>query len=227
MVDELAALACDGDTVLVFGPLGIGKSSILSEAVRCMRRRGTPCGFSERTTTFQDIVRGLEGAYPGIEAHGRKHRQLRYRLRLSIESRRGVLVLDHLSSVGTAAKGLLRYARGLRLGILIGADIENPRDHAWLRSLRLSHREFRVPPLPDRYLETVFDTALSAIVLPHPLDEAASSSIVEKAQGRPGWIVRMARRLEEERYWSHGRVLVDLLGIDVAVETMEHYMRPV
>jgi hypothetical protein len=37
----------------------------------------------------------------------------------------------------------------------------------------------------------------------------------------------MARRLEEDRYWSHGRVLVDLLGIDVAVETMEHYLRPV
>lgn len=226
VVDELTALACDGETVLVFGPLGIGKTSILGEAVRRLRTRGTPCGLSPRTATFQDLVRGLEAAYPGIEAHGRKHRQLRYRLRLAVESCRGVLVLDHFSAIGSAAKGFLRYAKGLGLGILIGVDVENPRDHVWLRNLRLSHREFRVPPLPPRDLERILGDLLAETTLPHPLQAPDASAIVDMAQGRPGWIVQMVSRLEQDRYWSHGKVLADLLGADVAVEAMERYIRP-
>lgn len=227
VVQEVAALACDGHTVLVFGPLGIGKTAILTGATRFLRGRGMPFGLSGRTETFRDLVQGLEEMYPGLEAHGRGHRQIRNRLRLEAESRPGVLVLDHLGSIGTAARGLLRYVRGLGLGILIGADVEHPRDHAWLRGLRLSHREYRVPPLPRRDLRRVLDAALRGVRMLQPLGEEDASAMVDKAMGRPGWIVRMASRLEQARYWSHGRLLVNLLAIDVSVETKERYLRPV
>ncbi len=138
IVEELARLACDANAAVVFGPFGIGKSSILAEVVRRIRARGVPCGFSPHTETLREVIRGLDEAYPGLAACGAGRRQLRNRLRLAAEAQPGALVLDHLWDESAAMKGLIRYARILNLGLLVAVDAETPRDRAWLRSLKLS-----------------------------------------------------------------------------------------
>jgi hypothetical protein len=218
IVETLASLACRGDTVLVYGPLGIGKTAILAAVARKVKASGKPYEVWPKTETFRDVVLGLAETYPEVQVYGWNHRQLRNAFRLAIEAEPGILLLDHFAGVGTAMKGFLRYLRLSGLGILIAAEVEHPRDHARLRDMRLTHCEVEVPPLPAPYLRVLFEDALRRTTLPHPLDEEALVVHIEKARGRPGWIPRILRRLSDPRYWSGGKALADLIEIDVAIE---------
>ena len=125
ILDTVEALAFSGETVLVYGPLGIGKTAILGELARRAQRAGRPCGICPRTERLSDVTEALVRCY-STGTGALTQRQRRSRVRLAIERKPGILLLDHLLDVGNAVKGYLRSLHGTGLGVVIAADVEQP-----------------------------------------------------------------------------------------------------
>jgi len=206
LLDRLEEDVLRGSTILLLGPLGIGKSSILAALASRLRDRARPCGLASDTRCLGDITAALATAYPEIDASSLTQRRLRSKLRLAVEARPGVLFLDHLFAAGTAMKGFLRSLRGTGLGVVLAADVENRRDHAATRALHLTHMEIGVPPLVRSTMAAILDARLSQQVLPHPLHEDDRKSLLQLAKGNPGKLVSFVSLLSEERFWRDGRV---------------------
>jgi hypothetical protein len=222
LVESLIDLALDGKTVLLLGPVGIGKTTVLGELARRARESGRPCGVSHRTDALGDLTRALSTAYSGLALEGRSQRAIRGGLRLEVERRPGVLVLDGLRGAGSAFKSFLRSLRGTGLGVLIAADVEHASDRRRVRTLGLASREWGIPPLPPRHLRRVLESSVCDGALPHALAEEDRKAILEAARGRPGWIVMCVERLQSPRYWDRGRVRRELLSVDVAMAAAGH-----
>ncbi|HZS41775.1 MAG TPA: ATP-binding protein [Polyangia bacterium] len=212
LIASLWERARDGQTVLLHGPVGSGKTAILDELRRRAARLDVPCGISPQTATLGDLTRALTQAYPVVDPTGRTQRRLRSGLRLAIAARPGVLLLDHVVAAGAAVKGFLRSLRGTGLGVVLAGDVEHPRDHARLRALGLAYREIAIPPLDGRYCARLLADGAHALLV-----EGDRIALVRMAEGRPGWALAIARRLSDERYWSGDRVRLELLRADVSI----------
>jgi hypothetical protein len=222
ILDTIQALALGGETVLVFGPLGSGKTAILDELARRVEQPERPCAFCPRTERLSDITQAFARCYlAGGEAL--TQRQRRGRVRLAIERHPGILLLDHLLDVGNAVKGYLRSLRGTGLGVVMAVDVEHPRDHARVRARGLAYREIALPPLPGRYMRRLLDREIEAQQIPNRLLEADRHALVQVARRRPGWIVRLIAAAAKAHYWRGDHLLVDLLAADVSLAVAQHY----
>lgn len=212
LLDQLEEEVLHGSTLLVLGPLGIGKSSILAELSSRLHDRGRPCGLARDTRCLGDITAALSSAYPSLGATSLTQRRLRSRLRLAVEDRPGALLLDHVSTAGTAMKGFLRSLRGTGLGVVLAVDAENRRDHAAARALHLTHMEITVPPLAGSTMATVLDALLARHVLPHPLCDDDRRRLLRLAKGNPGRLEMFTALLAEARFWRDGRVSISVVN---------------
>ncbi len=226
LVVQLEDLVRGGSTVLLLGPLGIGKSAVLTEVARRLRHHGTLCGSASTTRCLGDVTAALATAYPSVSDPSLTQRRLRSRLRLAVEAHPGALVLDHVTAAGTAMRGFLRSLRGTGLGVLLAADVENERDHIARRALHLSHLEIVVPPLPRSTMLAVLQAHLAGEVLPHPLLDDDRSGLLQLAKGNPGRLLSLVRLLAEERYWRDGRVLMGSLNGAALELVLRHYLLP-
>lgn len=160
LLDKVEECVLHGSTLVLLGPLGIGKTSILRDLSVRLRGRGCPCGLARDTHCLGDVTTALERAYPDVDASALTQRRLRSRLRLAVEARPSALLLDHVSAAGTAMKGYLRSLRGTGLGVILAADVENRRDHAAVRALHLTHMEMVVPPLAGSTMAAILERAV-------------------------------------------------------------------
>jgi len=207
-----------GQTVLLYGPIGIGKTAIL-EAVRLVIiKKRRPCGFAVQTGSLSSLTSVLLTAYPYACNNAVTQRQIRNALRAAIENNPGVLLLDHVHNPGTQFKGFLSSLRGTGLGVLISADAEVPRDHVRLRSMHLAWRDMAVPPLSNRYMYRILADSLSVKLLPNPLKNSDRAALVKMAHGRPGWILMISDLLQKTDFWSNGNVL--LANIRISIMTL-------
>jgi len=224
VVDSLAGQVLAGQTVLVYGPLGVGKTAILDEIARVVGAAGRRIGRAVHTQTIRDVTRALQAVYPEAGLRARNQRQLRGYLSLAVEEDPGVLILDHLQCAGTALKGFLRSLEGTGLGVLIAADVEHQRDNARIRAMRLAHRERQVPPLQALHMDRILEARVLHRRLPYPLTEADRSSLLRIAAGRPGVVGMVVGLLESDRYWRDGRLLSEILRSDVSMAIAEAYV---
>jgi energy-coupling factor transporter ATP-binding protein EcfA2 len=224
IVKDLAEPLLAGRTVLLYGPMGSGKSALLEALARRINKQRQPCGISRSTRSLSDITEALLSAYPAVQSEGRTRRQLRSDLVYAAEARPGALLLDHLGEVGTQFKGYLRAMRGTGLGVLLAADAEVARDHDQLRAMHLSYLEVQIPPLPSRCLHRILDEALKAAPLPCALTDADRSALIRMARGRPGWIVRAGRILGDTHYWRDGRVQLESLRAEIMTRITGEYL---
>jgi len=208
----------------LYGPMGIGKTSILETVRRAVENKNRPCGYSAQTRSLSDLTAALLRVYPNINGEGCTPRQLRNALRFAVERNPGALLLDHLHSAGTQFKKYLGSLRRSGLGVLFAADAEDPRDHMRFRSMHLAWREMEVAPLPARTLRRILAESLADKSLPHPLSEANLSALLKAAHGRPGWILMMADLLQNPCYWSGGSVHVESLRASVMIMMKKKYL---
>jgi len=226
LVVQLEELLRGGSTVLLLGPLGIGKSAVLAAVAQRSRDHGRRCAFAPTTRHLSDVTAALAKAYPSVSDPALTQRRLRSRLRLAVEAHPGTLVLDHVAAAGTAMKGFLRSLRGTGLGVLLAADVENDRDHSASRALHLSHREVVLPPLPRSAMTAVLRSHLAGAVLPHPLQDDDRNGLLQLARGNPGRLLSLAQLLTDERYWRDGRVLRGALNGAALDLVLRHYLLP-
>jgi hypothetical protein len=225
LVDRLEARALDGSTLLLLGPWGIGKTSILLELRSRVGAHGRPCGFARDVRCLGDITAALLSAYPIAKAESHSRRRLRSRLRLAIEERPGVVLLDHFFTSGTATKSFLRSLRGTGLGVVAAVDIENRRDHLVARALGLTHQEVMVPPLCRSSMVRALDSLLKKRPLPHVLHAEDRPILLRFAKGNPGRLVVLIELLEAERFWHDGRILPYAARGAALERVLRHYVR--
>lgn len=213
----VATLAWDGETVLLHGPVGIGKTHLLQELERRAAAEARPCGMSNRTASLGDVTFALAHAYPSVCDRDASQRELRGGLRLAVERQPGLLLLDGLREVTLPMRAYLRSLRGTGLGVVLAADTHHPRDRDRLRDYRLTHREIELPRLGSREVRVLLEQALGSCGPPVP---AVDRALVGLVRGRPGWVEPLTRRLRDRRYWDKEHLRLATLGADVMIEMM-------
>ena len=213
-----------GDQVLLLGPLGIGKTSVLLDIARRMAARNVPCGLSSDTRSLGDVTAALSSAFSGSRPLPRTQRHLRSQLRLAIEARLGVLLLDHVTTATAPMKGFLRSLRGKRLGVVLAADIENRRDHAAVREMHLTHVEIVVPPLARRLMTALLRDLLAGSAIPSVLIDDDRQRLLQFSRGSPGRLVMFADLLADARFWRAGLVAMGSLNEAASELVLQRYL---
>jgi hypothetical protein len=220
---QLGARLRGGSHLILYGPRGAGKSTLIGElGVQC-RVIGTPCGIARRTTGLPNIVEALAEAYPATDIAGMGKRAARVHLRLVADGHPGVLLLDHATRMTTAMLGYLRRLRGGIAGTLLVVDVDSPRERERMRDWHAGALSIRMPLLPNRTLHQVLLAAT------HDLPEIESRTlrqIVRMARGRIGWIKECARRLQMREYWRDDRLHWAILCMDIEIAIRESRSGP-
>lgn len=221
----LCALLDAGEVVLVYGPIGVGKSALLRAVERSMRQRGRACGFATCTRSLADFTATLGRAYPAV-SRGSTMRAWRGRLRLAAERVPGVLLLDDLGDTGAAFKGAIKSVRGIGVGIALAADVDQPRERERVRALGLTHRELELAPLHGSSMRAVLQSLLQTRALPFTLGPDEFRALVAATDGLPGRAVDFANALVDPNSWSGGRPRVEWLRTGSVIRAAERYRRP-
>jgi hypothetical protein len=211
LVETLTAHALAGHAVLVYGPRGIGASTLLDA---CEARLGTVRRRAiriERLASYADLMEPLAQAY--AEATRTSKAQLRSR----IEHDPAALLVDRLERGGAMVRREVRELGAIGVGAIFAGRADAPREHARLRALRLAHREIAIPPLDRDAMQQILDAHL-APDLATRLTAADRTRALRIAAGRPGVLVALVRTLTQARYWRAGRPALDLAASDLAIE---------
>jgi predicted ATPase len=211
--EDVMARLVRGEHLVLYGPRGAGKSTLLAGLHAEFLARGVPCALAPATAHLDDLTRALERAYPGVDTAGLARRRARSRLRLTADRHAGVLLLDHVTEVGTAMTGFLRRLRGGIVGVVLAVDVETARERDRLRYRVLGTDNLPMPPLAPYRLRRQLRARCVALGIP-PLAPRAEGRIVRAARGRPGWIEQCATRLADRRYWRGGALHVTVLCTD-------------
>jgi energy-coupling factor transporter ATP-binding protein EcfA2 len=212
-----------GEHLTLYGPRGIGKSTLLDNLHTRLIRAAVPCARSPSTAGLADITRTLTRAYPGIETRTLTQRATRNRLLLAAECEAAVLLLDHLTDVSTAMIGFLRRLRGGVAGVLLAVDVENERERQRLRGWRLG-LSVRMPTASARSLRTLYRSQSALLHLP-AVPVAIERHLIRAARGRPGWILQCTELIRQSRYWRNGTLRESVLCSDTEITLRHGHLR--
>lgn len=226
-------------SILLYGPAGIGKSSLLQE-LRSERKpqdpqllfssgQLEPAPWLRHVTSFlvDDDARARPSARPGSKAasgrseargvvSGRSAKALRAILFKALSQGSFVLVVDPVGFVSLSFYKLLRdLERATQTPLVLVArsphmeDIGYATHFAWPREQRLS-----LGPLPPEEAARLFELATQDLV-PHPANwDSFRAQILDYARGNPGTLVTLATMAHQPSYWAQGTLKLHLLIVD-------------
>jgi DNA polymerase III delta prime subunit len=213
---ELESRLRSGSHLILYGPRGIGKSTLLGVLSDQNRSLGTPCGLAPSTSGLADIVAALAQAYPGTDIHGLGKRAARARLRRAADLVSGVLLLDHATTVTSAMLGFLRRLRGGVAGALLVADVDTVHERERLRAWHIGALSVRMPPTSHRQLHRLLGAAIQAGNFPE-IEAKMAQQIAHAARGRIGWLTNCMGRLQMQQYWRDDRLHLAALCTDTEI----------
>jgi energy-coupling factor transporter ATP-binding protein EcfA2 len=203
-----------GEHLILYGPRGSGKSTLVSQLHARFARASIPCGFAQYTACLDDITRAMEAAYPKVNTQAIGRRTARARLWHVADQRGCVLLLDHLTKVSTAMVGFCRRLRGGVAGILFVVDVDVERERQRMRAKRLA-LSLRMPHASIQQLRTLLRSRCAEHRL--SVGRKMESQILRAAQGRPGWIIQCTTLMPQTRYWHEGQLYPTLLCTDTEI----------
>jgi predicted ATPase len=223
--DELGMRLRAGSHLILFGPRGVGKSTLLTVLQEENRALGAPCGLSRATSGLADVVGALAQAYPTVDIEGLGRRAAKARLRSAADRMSGVLLLDHATTVTTAMLGYLRRLRGGIAGALLVADVDTEHERKRLRAWHIGALSVRMPLTSDRQLHQMLISALHGGDLPE-LEPRFAQQIAHTARGRIGWLMECIERMYEKEYWRDGRLHLAALCTDTEIALRQSHPGP-
>jgi hypothetical protein len=196
-----------GESMVLYGPHGIGKTTLLLDLQARMRNAGVRCARAPHTQSLDDITHALEEAYPTADdARRTVSRQS------PVDLKGGVLLLDHVKEVTNAMVGFLRRLRGASIGVLTAVDVEVESERRRLRPWRLGKLSVRMPPASADLLHDLLQARSAERGLPK-LEPEVERRLIRAAEGRPGWIVECVRlqsdarfAIREQKLNTHGQI---------------------
>ena len=199
-----------GESMVLHGPHGIGKTTLLLELETRLRAAGVTCVRVPQTHSLGDITRELQQAYPaegtaGDDGGGREWK--------AAELQGGVLLLDHLTHLTNSMVRFLHWVRGGTMGVLSAVDVEVEEERRRLRPHRLGALSVRMPGLSADLLHDLLRQRAVELHLP-ALDTESARRLVRAAEGRPGWILKCLELQAETRYWQGEQLFASLLCTD-------------
>jgi hypothetical protein len=213
LVETLTAHALAGHAVLVYGPRGIGASTLLDA---CEARLGAVRHRSiriELLASHADLMEPISQVYAGATRTSKA--QLRSRIALAPAA----LLVDRVEGGGATVRREVRELGAIGVGAILAGRSDSPREHARLRALRLAHREVAIPPLDSDAMQQILDAHL-APELAMRLTTAHRSRALRVAAGRPGVLVALTRMLALPSYWHRGRPALELAASDLAIKQL-------
>jgi energy-coupling factor transporter ATP-binding protein EcfA2 len=211
-----------GEHLILYGPRGSGKSTLVSELHARLATASTPCGVAQYTACLDDITRAMEAAYPEVNTQTIARRTARARLWHVADQRGCVLLLDHLTKVSTAMVGFCRRLRGGVAGILFVVDVDVERERQRMRAKRLAV-SVRMPHASIRQLRKLLRSRCAEHRL--LVGRKMEGQILHAAQGRPGWIVQCTTLIPQTRYWHEGQLYPTLLCTDTEIMLRQDHLR--
>lgn len=206
-----------GERVVLFGPRGSGKSTLVERLYRELRSEQVPCGRSFTTAHLDDITRALARAYPEVRAATCTRRAARSKLWVAADHRAGVLLLDQVTKVNNAMVGFLRRLVGGIAGVLLVFDVDSKQERSRLRPGRLGGLPMCMPLPSTAVLLALWrrECDRHGIDRPHRDTER---QLLHAAAGRVGWVVQCAEFARNARYWEDSRLTrVNLLQGDTEI----------
>ena len=203
-----------GEHLILYGPRGSGKSTLVTQLHGRLVRANAPCGVAECTACLDDITGAMEAAYPEVNTQAVVRRTARARLWSAAEPRGCVLLLDHLTKVSTAMVGFCRRLRGGVAGVLFVVDVDVERERQRMRAKRLAV-SVRMPPASIRQLRALLRSRCAEHRL--SVGQKTEGQILRAARGRPGWIMQCTTLMPQARYWHGGQLHPTLLCTDTEI----------
>lgn len=223
--NDLAARLQRGSHLMLHGPRGSGKSTLVTSILEHFRSQKIPCAIAPQTMGLADIATALSQAYPGTDIHGLSRQAAGVRLRLVADQVPGVLLLDHTREVTPAMIGFMRRLKGGIIGALFVVDIDSEFERERLVGWRRHAPRVRMPLMANRRLQRLLNYAWVARDLPE-IDTKTLHYIVHAARGRVGWLRECIRHLEIPEYWSGGRLHVGGLCTDCEITIRQSRQGP-
>jgi len=203
-----------GENMILYGPHGIGKTTLLRDLETRRRTAGLPCGYVAETRSLEDILRALHEAYPLHDSVALDPEAALSRHWDTAELRGGALLLDHLTDVSNSMVRFLRRLRSGVMGIITAVDEELDHENRKLQPWRLAALSVKMPGASADLLRDLLRAQVSESG-GVKLDEDTERSLIRAAAGRPGWILECAQRLGEKHYWQGSQLFLSVICTDV------------
>ena len=214
-----------GSHLILYGPRGIGKSTLIREFATHYRSLGMPCGMASCTSGLPAIVAALAEAYPATNVDGIGKKAARMRLRSVADATPGVLLLDHVTRMTMPMLGYLRRLRGGIAGTLLVVDVDSTREREGLKDWHAAALSIRMPIMTNAALDEFLIEQIQVSRLPS-LGPRVRRQLLRRARGRIGWITECVRRLLIHEYWADGRLHAADLCIDTEIAVRQSRVGP-
>jgi len=220
-LERLSLAFATGDSLLLLGPQGSGKTRLIREALS----RNPQVRYIAWEPTLHALLESMARALladPEDWRSAQTSLHLKGRLWTAIESSPTPLVLDGVDGAGFPTYRFLQriyHAPGMAL---FAASRDASRLGALARLFWNASNVLPIPPLDGRDAEKLFEAAADRFQLRHlDLDEFRDK-VLETARGNPGQIVEMCRLAAQPQYHSGRYIKFAPLRIDTVMKFTAH-----
>jgi energy-coupling factor transporter ATP-binding protein EcfA2 len=219
LVEELRRLHSEQKNVLLVGPAGIGKTTLLRTLGETL-----PLIICDETSSLGRICDCLESrvgwSHEKLDLIGRKNRLLRH-----LHTQTDPIALDHVAETPPRVARFVGHLLGeLPVWIACRSDRRREIGHVWENLYRFVRVE--VPPLTEIEATRLIEVAVnSGAIQPDAVRHCAD--LYRISQGSPRTLAELIAELAARKYNMHSATGLRLLELDRRIHKLDRCDRPV